>query len=98
MALGNTATMTQASVNAQLAADANYQRGYYDWLKRKYSEYQANLSSAAQQQAAGFTAAGDQNQIDVFLADLVRQITLFEGGTPTASNIVNDLSVILGIS
>ena len=97
MALGNTATMTTASVNAQLAADAAFQRQYYDWLKRKFAEYNANLSTAAQQQAAGFSAAADQNQIDVFLADLNRQILLFEGGAPTASTITNDLAVILGI-
>ena len=97
MALGNTATMTTASVNAQLAADAAFQRQYYDWLKRKFAEYNANLSTAAQQQAAGFSAAADQNQIDVFLGDLNRQIILFEGGAPTTSTITNDLAVILGI-
>lgn len=97
MALGNTATMTTASVNAQLAADAAYQRGYYDWLKRKFAEYNANLSTTTQQTNAGFTAAADQNQISVFIADLNRQIALFEGNVPTASTITNDLAVISGI-
>lgn len=99
MAIGNTATqMTQAAINAQLAADAQFQRNYYDWLKRKFAEYNANLSTAAQQSAAGFTAAGDQNQINVFIADLNRQIQLFEGTVPTASTITNDLGVVLGVS
>lgn len=98
MAIGNTATqMTQTAVNAQIAADASYMRGFYDWTKRKFAEYNANLSTAAQQTAAGFTASGDQNQINVFIADLNRVIALFEGGTPTVSNIVNDLGVVLGI-
>jgi hypothetical protein len=97
MALGNTATMTQATVNAQIAADVAYLRGIYDWTKRKFSEYNANLSTAAQQSAAGFTQAPDQNQINVIIADLNRIVTLFEGGTPTPSNIVNDLAVVSGI-
>lgn len=99
MAIGNTATqMTQTAVNAQIAADASYMRGFYDWCKRKYAEYNANLSTAAQQTAAGFTASGDQNQIDVFIADLNRLIQLFEGGAPSTSTITNDLGVVLGIS
>lgn len=98
MAIGNTVGLTAATVNAQIAADAAYQRQFYDWCKRKFAEYNANISSAAQQTAAGITAAADQNQLDVFIGDLFRIITLFEGGTPTVSNIVNDLSVISGIS
>jgi len=97
MALGNTAVLTQATCNAQFAADAAYLRGIYDWVKRKFSEYNANLSTAAQQTAAGFTASADQNQIDVLIGDFNRIITLYEGGTPTASNIVNDIAVISGI-
>ena len=98
MAIGATATqLTQANVNAQIASDANYLRGVYDWTKRKFAEYNANISTTAQQSAAGFTVAADQNQISVFIADLNRIISLFEGGTPTVSNIVNDLGVVLGI-
>jgi hypothetical protein len=97
MALGNTAGLTQATVNAQIAADAAYLRGAYDWVKRKFSEYNANISTVNQQSAAGFTLAADQNQLNVFIADLNRIILLFEGGTPSVSNIVNDLAVISGI-
>lgn len=98
MAIGATATMTQSAVNQQIAQDAIYQRQYYDWLKKKYAEYNANLSTATQQSALGFSAAADQNQIDVFIGDLQRQITLFEGGTPSVSTITNDLGVVLGLS
>jgi hypothetical protein len=34
----------------------------------------------------------------VFIADLQRQIDLFEGRVPTASTITNDLAQLLGIS
>jgi hypothetical protein len=98
MAIGNTATqLTQATVNSQIAADAQYLRGVYDWTKRKFAEYNANISTMTQQSAAGFTVAADQNQLSVFIADLNRLISLFEGGSPSASNIVNDLAIVLGI-
>jgi hypothetical protein len=98
MPLGNTATLNLASINGQLASDAQFQRAYYDWLKRKFAEWNATLSTSAQQNAFGITAAGDQNQVMVFIADLQRQIDLFEGRVPTASTITNDLAQLLGIS
>jgi hypothetical protein len=98
MALGNTANLTLASINGQLASDAQFQRAYYDWLKRKFAEWNATLSTAAQQSAFGITAAADQNQVNVFIADLNRQIMLFEGAAPTQSTITNDLAQLLGIS
>jgi len=84
MALGNTATLTLANINQQLASDAQFQRSYYDWLKRKYAEWSAVLGTTAEQTAYGITAAGDQNTMALFIGDLNRQITLMEGNTPTA--------------
>jgi hypothetical protein len=97
VALGNTAQLNLASINQQLASDAQFQRSYYDWLKRKFAEWNATLSTAAQQSSFGITAAADQNQLNVFIGDLNRQILLFEGGSPSVSNIVNDLAQLLGI-
>jgi hypothetical protein len=98
MAIGGSAGLTQSAVNQQILQDATYLRSVYDWVTKKYSEYNANLSTTNQQTGAGFSAAPDQNQINVFIADLNRVKTLFEGGTPTTSNIVNDLGTVLGIS
>ena len=98
MAIGASASLTQSTVNTQITQDATYMRQFYDWVNKKYAEYNANISTVNQQSGAGFTVAADQNQISVFIADLNRIKTLFEGGTPSASNIVNDLGTVLGVS
>ena len=99
MAAGNTALITQASFNQQLGADAAYLRSVYNWLKTKSAEYTVNAGSLAVLEAAPYSyVAADANAILVFEGDLARLITQFEGGTPAASNIVNDMASLLGVS
>ena len=96
MAVGYTANLTtKAQADAQIGADAAYMRTIYDWLKRKYAEYNGNL---VPQITAIYTVVGDQNIANTFIADLNRLINIFEGGTQaTGENIVNDIAVCLGI-
>jgi len=98
MAVGNTALVTQDTFNAQLGVDAQYLRGVYDWLKRKSAEYTVNAGSSAILEAPPYNlTAADANTALLFMGDLNRIITLFEGGVPSASNIVDDLAALLGL-
>lgn len=98
MAAGNTALITRANFDQQLGVDATYLRSVYDWLKRKSAEYTVNAGSLAVLEAAPYSyVAADANAILVFQGDINRLITLFEGGVPAASNVVNDVATLLGV-
>lgn len=101
MAVGQNVNLTNnASVNNQLAADAANIQQFILWAQRKYNQYNANLSTTTQQQAAGFSAAGDQATITSFIGDLNRIQTWLTGGTGIAlgENVLNDMNALLGIS
>lgn len=86
------------NLNSQLGADAVYMRQFYDWLKRKSSEYTVNVGSAANLQAAPYSmSAADANAAMVWVGDLARLITYFEGTLPVASNVVNNMAALLGV-
>ena len=94
--VGNTSLLNATIANNQIAADNAYLRQFYDWLKRKYSEYNTNLI-ANNNYTTFWTVAADQTTVNTWVADLNRLINIFEAGTQSVGqNIVNDMAAILG--
>ena len=81
-----------------LQSDAQQLRTFIEWAQSRYNAYNQNLSTTAQQSAAGFTVTADQNTITAFIGDLNRIVTLAGGTLPSsATNMTYDLQAVLGI-
>jgi len=80
-----------------LQNDAQQLRTLLDWVSDRYQAYNQNLSTTAQQTAAGFSAAGDQAAITAFIGDLNRLKLISSAQATTAADMRFDLQAILGI-
>lgn len=97
MAVGNTASISASSINSQVAADAAYMYDFYKWCKKRYGQWNGNVTGALMTSLT--ISAGDQATINTVSADMNRLINIFEGGTQTVGeNIVNDCVAVMGIS
>jgi hypothetical protein len=80
-----------------LQNDAQQMRTFLDWIADRYQSYNQNLSTQAQQVAAGFSVTADQNTITAFIGDLNRLRLISSGQSTTAADMRYDLTAILGI-
>lgn len=80
-----------------LQNDAQQLRTFLDWVSDRYQSYNQNLSTAAQQTAAGFSQVADQNAITAFIGDLNRLKLISSNQATTAADMRFDLTAILGI-
>lgn len=80
-----------------LQNDAQQLRTFLDWVSDRYQSYNQNLSTAAQQTAAGFSATADQNTITAFIGDLNRLKLISSNQATTPADMRFDLTAILGI-
>ena len=80
-----------------LQNDAQQLRTIIDWVNARYQSYNQNLSTAAQQTAAGFSATADQNTITAFIGDLNRLKLISSNQATTAADMRFDLTAVLGI-
>lgn len=80
-----------------LQNDAQQLRTLLDWVSDRYQAYNQNLSTTAQQSAAGFTAVADQNAITAFIGDLNRLRLISSNQATTAADMRFDLQAVLGI-
>jgi hypothetical protein len=80
-----------------LQNDAQQLRTTLDWIADRYQSYNQNLSTVAQQTAAGFSVTADQNTITAFIGDLNRLRLISSNQSTSASDMRYDLTAILGI-
>jgi hypothetical protein len=80
-----------------LQNDAQQLRTMLDWVNARYQAYNQNLSTAAQQTAAGFTVVADQNTITAFIGDLNRLKLISSNQATTAADMRFDLQAVLGV-
>lgn len=80
-----------------LQNDAQQLRTLLDWVSDRYQAYNQNLSTVAQQTAAGFSVTADQNTITAFIGDLNRIKLIASNQATTAADMRFDLQAILGI-
>lgn len=80
-----------------LQNDAQQLRTFLDWVSDRYQSYNQNLSTAAQQTAAGFSQVADQNAITAFIGDLNRLKLISSNQATSAADMRFDLTAILGI-
>ena len=86
-----------AHVQQALLNDAQQMRVFLGWINDRYQAYNQNLSTVAQQTAAGFTLAGDQAAITAFIGDLNRLRLISSGQATTAADMRYDLQAVLGV-
>jgi hypothetical protein len=80
-----------------LQNDAQQMRTFLDWINDRYQSYNQNLSTTAQQTAAGFSVTADQNTITAFIGDLNRLRLISSNQSTSAADMRYDLTAILGI-
>lgn len=88
--------MDNAHAVQMLQNDAQQMRTFLDWVSDRYQSYNQNLSTVAQQTAAGFSAAADQNAISAFIGDLNRLKLISSNQATSAADMRFDLTAILG--
>lgn len=80
-----------------LQNDAQQLISFIQWAQRRYKSLNQNLSTTAQQSAAGFTTTADQNAITAIIGDLNRLQQVMTGTVPTtAADMAFDANAILG--
>lgn len=80
-----------------LQNDAQQLRTLLDWVSDRYQAYNQNLSTTAQQAAAGFSVAADQATISAFIGDLNRLKLISSSQATSAADMRFDLQAVLGI-
>jgi hypothetical protein len=80
-----------------LQNDAQQLRTTLDWLVDRYQAYNQNLSTTAQQTAAGFSVTADQNTITAFIGAINSLRLLSSNQAATASDMRYALQAVLGI-
>ena len=93
------AIVPQDQAHAQLALQnaAQMMRSFLHNVQDAYQSLNQNLSTTAQQTAAGYTQAADQAAITSLIGDLNRLQQIMTGTLPTsAANMMFDISAITG--
>lgn len=93
------AIVPQDNAHAQVALQNTAQqlRSFMHFVQDAYQSLNQNLSTAAQQTAAGFSTTADQNAINALIGDLNRLKQLMSGTVPTqAFDVMFDTSSITG--
>jgi hypothetical protein len=89
--------VNNANALLMLQNDAQQLRTLLDWVSDRYQSYNQNLSTVAQQTAAGFSVVADQNAITAFIGDLNRLKLISSAQATSAADMRFDLTAILGV-
>jgi len=90
--------ITVASVNGQIAGDAQQMQQFFYWLQTRYNEWNQNAGSVATLTALGFSTA-DADAIVALIGDMNRLVQVFQGTNPGSfDNILFNINAVRGIN